>query len=104
MTPRAYHTGHREKTARAAPIVSVRAEGPPPEVCLESFGLTRSLLIKDLGRMARRAPRSLRRYALVVTTFFHVHEVRALLAKAQIEVVGLLAEASQTWRTQWDKG
>jgi len=52
-----------------------------------------SLLIKELERRAR-IPGSLRRYALVVTTFFHVHEVQTLLTKARIEVVGLLAEAS----------
>jgi len=55
-----------------------------------------SLLIQDLRRMVRRSPASLRRYALVATTFFHVREVRTLLAKSGIEVVGLLlAQASQ---------
>ncbi len=54
-----------------------------------------SLLIEDLRRMVRRSPASLRRYALVATTFFHVHEVRTLLAKSGIEVVGLVAQASQ---------
>lgn len=54
-----------------------------------------SLLIEDLRRMVRRSPASLRRYALVATTFFHVREVRTLLAKSGIEVVGLLAQAGQ---------
>ncbi len=54
-----------------------------------------SLLIKDLRRMVRRSPASLRRYALVATTFFHVREVRTVLSKSGIEVVGLLAQASQ---------
>ncbi len=53
-----------------------------------------ALLIADLGRALRRSPGSLRRYALVVTTFFHVREVEALLAPLGLEVVGLLAEAS----------
>ena len=52
-------------------------------------------LIKDLHRMVRRSPASLRRYALVVTTFFHVYEVKKLLAKTTVEVVGLSAQASQ---------
>lgn len=54
-----------------------------------------SLLIEDLRRMARRSPASLRKYGLVVTTLFHAHEVRTLLAKTGLEVVGLLAHASQ---------
>ncbi len=53
-----------------------------------------SLLIEDLERMVRRAPRSLRRYALVVTTFFHAHELQRLLADTGMEVVALLAEAN----------
>lgn len=54
-----------------------------------------SLLIEDLRRRVRRSPASLRRYALIATTFFHVREVKTLLAGAPVEVVGLLAEASQ---------
>ncbi len=53
-----------------------------------------SLLIKDLERMVRRGPESLRRYAVVATAFVHIHEVKALLARTGREVVGLLAEAS----------
>ncbi len=53
-----------------------------------------SILIEDLARRVRRVPGSLRKCALVVTTFFHVREVRRLLAQTDVEVVGLLAEAS----------
>lgn len=52
------------------------------------------LLVKDLERRYRRSPAFLRRYALVVTTFWHIHEVQKLLRKANIEVVGLMADAS----------
>lgn len=52
------------------------------------------LLIKDLERMVQKSPGSLRRYTLVVTTFFHVHQVQKLLARTGVEVVGLMAEAS----------
>jgi DNA-binding transcriptional regulator YhcF (GntR family) len=52
------------------------------------------LLVKDLKRMVRETPGSLGRYAVVVTTFFHHHEVQSLLAKTGMEVVGLLAEAT----------
>lgn len=53
-----------------------------------------ALLVKDLERLLRRRPAAVRAYTLAVTTFFHVHEVRRLLAGSGLEVVGLLAEAS----------
>lgn len=53
-----------------------------------------AVLIKDLERTVRKSPRALRKYPLVVTTFFHAHEVEQLLAGTGTEVVGLLAEAS----------
>lgn len=52
------------------------------------------VLMGGLARLVRQAPASLRQYRLVVTTFFHVHEVQTLLAQTDLEVVGLLAEAS----------
>lgn len=84
---------------RAVPILFVECNRPQ----LEGFSaeLEEALpvrvdpvLIPDLERLVRRTPGALARYALVVTTFFHVHEVQALLAKTRGEVVGLLAEAS----------
>lgn len=51
-------------------------------------------LLPDLERAYRRSPGFLRRYALVITTFWHIHEVQKLLRKADTEVVGLMAEAS----------
>jgi len=53
-----------------------------------------TLLVKDLERKYRESPAFLRRCALVITTFWHIHEVQNLLRKAGIEVVGLMAEAS----------
>ena len=52
------------------------------------------LLIAELADQMQRTPGFLARYDLVVTTFFHVREVQALLANLPIEVVALLAEAS----------
>jgi hypothetical protein len=52
------------------------------------------LLVDELARRAQRTPDLLQRYALAVTTFFHIHETQQLLAESGIEVVGLLAEAS----------
>ncbi|RJQ60184.1 MAG: GntR family transcriptional regulator [Desulfobacteraceae bacterium] len=51
------------------------------------------ILLADLKRTIRRTPESIKRYALVVTTFYHIHEVKALLAKTGVEVMGLLIEA-----------
>jgi len=53
-----------------------------------------TLLIPDLEKAYRESPGFLRRYALVITTFSHIHEVQNLLRKAQIEVVGLMSGAS----------
>ncbi len=53
-----------------------------------------TLLIQDLERAYRQSAGFLKRYALVVTTFSHIHEVQKLLRKTDIEVVGLMAEAS----------
>jgi GntR family transcriptional regulator len=52
-----------------------------------------SILVKDLRRLVERAPQSLRRYGLVITTFYHIREVKDLLAETGIEVVGLMVEA-----------
>ncbi|MBI4840225.1 MAG: GntR family transcriptional regulator, partial [candidate division NC10 bacterium] len=53
-----------------------------------------ALLLPDLEGAYRRSPGFLGRYALVITTFWHIHEVQKLLRKADTEVVGLMAEAS----------
>lgn len=59
-----------------------------------------SVLIGDLARRVRRALGSLRKCALVVTTFFHVREVGRLVAQTDVEVVGLLAEVSPATLTR----
>ena len=53
-----------------------------------------ALLISDLEREYRRSPGFLRGYRLVITTFAHVHEVQKLLRREQIEVVGLMMDAT----------
>jgi DNA-binding transcriptional regulator YhcF (GntR family) len=53
-----------------------------------------SMLVKVLQRIVKHNPESLRKYSLVVTTFYHVHELQALLAKIGVEVVGLLVETN----------
>lgn len=54
-----------------------------------------SLLLEDLRRLARRSPRALGRYALVATTFCHVHEVKRLLGGSALDIVGLLTVPRQ---------
>jgi DNA-binding transcriptional regulator YhcF (GntR family) len=53
-----------------------------------------TMLVRDLSRAYRKSAHFLRPYALVVTTFWHLHEVQKLLRKASVEVVGLMADAS----------
>ncbi|MBI4241494.1 MAG: GntR family transcriptional regulator [Candidatus Rokubacteria bacterium] len=52
------------------------------------------LLIGDLRDRVSRSPKRLKRYRVAVTTIPHVREVKAILARAAIPVVGLLMEAS----------
>lgn len=53
-----------------------------------------ALLIPDLEREYRRLPAFLRRYRLVITTFPHLHEVQKLLRREEMEVVGLMMDAT----------
>jgi len=53
-----------------------------------------TMLTGELEREYRRSPGFLRRYRLVITTFAHVHEVQKLLRREQIEVVGLMMDAT----------
>ena len=52
------------------------------------------LLVDDLPERVRRDPAFARRFAVVITTFFHVHEVKRALAAESIPVVALLTETS----------
>jgi GntR family transcriptional regulator len=53
-----------------------------------------TLLLKDVERKYRQSPGFLQRYSLVITTFWHIHEVQKLLRRANTEVVALMADAS----------
>jgi GntR family transcriptional regulator len=85
--------------ARKLPVLLVECNRPQLKLfgrqLVEALPLRlTALLIGDLQGRMERTPAFIERYALVVTTFFHVHELQALLADISIEVVGLLAEAS----------
>lgn len=52
------------------------------------------MLVEDLAERARRDPSFVREYGVVITTFFHIHEVKAALATESVPVVALLTEAN----------
>jgi hypothetical protein len=55
------------------------------------------MLVEDLTERARRDPSFVREmvgYGVVITTFFHIHEVKAALASESVPVVALLTEAN----------
>ena len=53
-----------------------------------------SMLLEDLKKVVEKTPESLKRYTLLITTFYHIREVQALVAESGIEVVGLLVDTS----------
>jgi GntR family transcriptional regulator len=52
------------------------------------------MLVEDLTERARRDPSFVREYGVVITTFFHVHEVKAALAAESVPLAALLTEAN----------
>jgi len=52
------------------------------------------ILVGELPERVRRDPFLIRRFGIVITTFFHIHEVKRALATESIPVVGLLTETS----------
>ena len=52
------------------------------------------MLVEEFEARAAREPGFLKRFKLVVTTFFHIHEVRAAIPAATPPAVALLSEAN----------
>jgi len=52
------------------------------------------MLLADFAQTARRDPAFLAGYRMVITTFYHVHEVQALVAGTGIEVFALMVDTS----------
>jgi GntR family transcriptional regulator len=52
------------------------------------------MLVEDFKRMLERSRESLNRYALIITTLYHIQEVKALLTGTGIEAVGLIVNTS----------
>ncbi|MBI3028626.1 MAG: GntR family transcriptional regulator [Candidatus Rokubacteria bacterium] len=52
------------------------------------------MLVGELSGRARHDPSFVRDYGVIITTFFHIREVKAALASESVPVVALLTEAS----------
>ena len=53
-----------------------------------------ALLVDELRKAVRRKPDFLNRYALLITTFYHIREVQAIVEKTPIDIVGLMPDTS----------
>jgi GntR family transcriptional regulator len=72
-----------------------------PELELFSAELTKQLniqidtmLVGDLAKAVERDLESLKRYGLIITTFYHIREVQSLLEDSGVEVVALMVDTS----------
>jgi GntR family transcriptional regulator len=52
------------------------------------------MLVEEVRQTAKADPGTFRKYDLVLTTFYHIHEIQALLAATGTEVVALMVETS----------
>jgi GntR family transcriptional regulator len=53
-----------------------------------------SILVEDFEKAVKRDPETLKRYGLIITTFYHIREVQSLLEGSGTEVVALLVDTS----------
>ncbi len=53
-----------------------------------------TMLVGDFAKAVGKDQESLRRYGLIITTFYHIHEVQSLLEGSGIEVVALMVDTS----------
>jgi GntR family transcriptional regulator len=52
------------------------------------------MLVDDFKKLFEQSRGSVNRYAFIITTFYHIREVQALLTGADIETVGLMVNTS----------
>lgn len=52
------------------------------------------MLVGDFAEVVEKDLESLRRYGLIITTFYHIREVRSLLEDSGMEVVALMVDTS----------
>jgi hypothetical protein len=53
-----------------------------------------SMLVGDFSKAVEKDLDSLRRYTLIVTTFYHIREVQGFLENSGVEVVALMVDTS----------
>jgi hypothetical protein len=53
-----------------------------------------SMLVGDFAKAVEKDLESLRRYGLIITTFYHIREVQSLLEDSGVEVVALMVDTS----------
>jgi DNA-binding transcriptional regulator YhcF (GntR family) len=53
-----------------------------------------SMLVGDFAKAVEKDLESLKRYGLIITTFYHIREVQSLLADSGVEVVALMVDTS----------
>jgi len=93
-----------QTTSKPSKLPSVSAlfvECNVPETKLLSEELRKELSLRvdpiltdDFRRLVERTPASLQRYSFVITTFYHIREVQALLSETGMEAIALLVEMS----------
>jgi GntR family transcriptional regulator len=89
---------------KTRPVQNVRVlfvECSRPELGLFSIELKKQLhirvdtiLVEDFAKAVEKNLESLRRYSLIVTTFYHIREVQSLLEASGMEVVALMVDTS----------
>jgi len=89
---------------KTRPVQDVRVlfvECSRPELELFSTELKKQLhirvdpiLVGDFAKAVEKDLESLRRYGLIVTTFYHIREVQSLLEGSGVEVVALMVDTS----------
>lgn len=89
------------KTAPERAVKALFVECSRPELELFNSELKKELrievdpmLIGDFARAVEKDLKSLRRYGLIITTFYHVKEVQGLLEDSGMEVVALMVNTS----------
>ncbi len=89
------------RTSPARRVSALFIECSRPELDLFSSELSKelsiqvdSILVEDFEKTVKNDPASLKRYGLIITTFYHIREVQSLLEGSAMEVVALMVDTS----------
>jgi GntR family transcriptional regulator len=89
------------RTGPARRVSALFIECSRPELDLFSSELSKelsiqvdSILVEDFEKTVKKDPASLKRYGLIITTFYHIREVQSLLEGSAMEVVALMVDTS----------